>query len=249
MIALPLAAMLFFTADPTPPPALRAAAGEVPTLPEIGRVRSISPSCAIIHDLIIPSFAAARRADDRFAIASKGVPAYAEALTDHDIGESDRSVDQRYGSDAPRQLAHVDQAVTAILHETLVLNRALGDPRFVAGADDPKVVAEQAQLQSMYDAQMARVSILSEFVTREGMTNMKSLPGSSGLRGGRHAATASVPDPPKPATPVVGQPDLNGLGLNDVPASQNWMTSLDQVIHIREFNAATAFIDLAKDCR
>jgi hypothetical protein len=253
MIAQSLAALFVF-GIPLPGPTIgpevaRMLARPVPALPEIGRVRAISPACAIMHDLIIPAFTAARRADDRFAAASKGVPAYAYTLTDHDIGEDDRTVDKRYGSDVDRQLSNISQTVTSILRETQAVSRALGDPRFASGENDPKVVAEREQLQSVYDAQMARASILSEFVTREGTTNMGSLPGSTGLNaGGRRGTARSAPDPARPPIPVNGQPDLNGLGLNDASASQNWMTSLDQVIHVREFNAANTFIDVAKDC-
>jgi len=246
MIALPLAAMLFFGADPTPQPALapaiRSTAGVVPALPEIGRVKAVSPACAIMHDLIIPAFAAVRRADDHFALASKAVPAYFGALNDTDVGD-DPTDNARFGSDSGRQLAHVDQALSGMLREAQLVDSALKDPRFAASSDDPKIAAEQTELQNVLNAQLARASILSEFAMRQNMTQLKR-----GLApvGGR--ARPSVQSAPRPPTPIVGQPDINGLS-NDATASKDWVKTIDSVVHYREYNAANAFIDLAKDCQ
>jgi len=55
----------------SPPPAAQ--------LPEIGRIRAISPSCIALQDIVLPSFAAAARADKEFAQAAPQFAAFAEA--------------------------------------------------------------------------------------------------------------------------------------------------------------------------
>ncbi|MBV9409392.1 MAG: hypothetical protein JO164_11260, partial [Candidatus Eremiobacteraeota bacterium] len=51
-------------------------------LPEIGRVRSTSPACTVMRDLIMPSVNAALRADARFAETRKRLPNYAVLIDD-----------------------------------------------------------------------------------------------------------------------------------------------------------------------
>jgi hypothetical protein len=247
-----VAAALFFAADPTPAPVppMTLQNVAVPDLPEIGRVRASTPSCAILRDLLIPSVNAAKRADDRFAILSTTGPAYAGANVDRDVSEGDLSLDPRYGSDAPRQLAHMDQALSVMIREANVIATALKDPRFATNSDDPKVAAELAQLNAVFDVQAKRANLLNEFVMRENIADVKRLSQSSALNtGGRRGIAPNTPAGTHHPAPSEGLPDLHGDPRNDALAMYNWYRSLNAVVHATEYTAATAFLDIAKECK
>jgi hypothetical protein len=255
MIAVVLGAALFFTADPTPPPVpvspLTLLNVAVPELPEIGRVRATTPSCAILHDLLIPSFLAAKRADDRFATISTAGPAYAGGAS-RDVGEENLSFESRYGSDEARQLSHMDQALSVMLRERKNIETALSDPRFAANADDPKVAEEQKQLRTLLDAQGQRASLLNEFVTRENMFAAKQdVVGGNGLGvGGRRGQALSAPAPTRATPAPEGMPDLHKqIPENDALQMITWYRSLNLGVHAAEFTAATSFLNQAKECK
>jgi hypothetical protein len=255
MIAVSLVAAAFiFAADPTPTPSpvvtttLQNAA--VPDISEIGRTRATTPSCGILRDLLVPSLAAAKRMDDRFALLSSAGPAYAKAFNDRDIAEKDLSVEAKFGDDAPRQLAQMGQTLSALQQQAKVIITALGDSRFAANADDPTVAAEQQQLRALLDAQAMRASALNEFVTRHNLTEMRQLPFSNGLGlGGRHAVVPTKASDPRPPTPLEGLPDLNGDPRNDALAMYNWYRSLNVTVHATEYAAANRFLEIAKNCK
>jgi hypothetical protein len=262
MIAVSLvAAALVFAADPTPAPvpspvpvtsvSVTSLLGTaVPDLPEIGRVRATSPSCAVLRDLIIPSFAAAKRSDDQFSVLSTAGPAYASAAADRDISEQDVATEQRYGSDAGRQRSHMDMSLSGQLREIQIMDAALSDPRFAASADDPKILAEQQQLRDLRDAHMARASVLNEFVLRTQLADMKQLPSSSGLGPGGIRGRQTISRPPeRPHAPLDYLPILNGDPMHDALAMHNWYRSLSSVVHAREYLAANTFLDIAKECK
>ena len=125
-LVLALAATAAAQAPPTPAPA-----PEGSPLPEIGRVRATAPACAAMRDLIMPSFAAARRADARFEQTRVHLPQYVEIVAD-----------KEHKSDVFRSsmLARLDAEASQILSETLVINKALGDPR-MKDTRDPAIAA------------------------------------------------------------------------------------------------------------
>ena len=155
--AIVLIAALGAEPAPTPSPA---AGG----LPEIGRVRSATPACTVMRDLVIPSFAAARRADARFAETRKRLPDWGELAAD------------AAPDDPMRQsaLAKLDADATKLLGEALVINRALGDPRLAADSTDPVVREERRELQQLYDTQKTRANILWEYVMRKNIAMSKA---------------------------------------------------------------------------
>ena len=117
------------------PAAAPTAAPETSPLPEIGRVRSTAPACAALRDLIVPSFSAAQRADNRFVQTRLRLPQYAEI-----------AADKEHHNDVFRTsaLARLDADATALLTETQWLDKALRDPR-LKDTTDPQVVAERTR--------------------------------------------------------------------------------------------------------
>jgi hypothetical protein len=99
-----------------------------PAFPNIGRVRSLAPACASMRDLVIPSLAAAQRADARFVETRKRLPMYADVVDDPE---------HRTGVAREFALSKLDADATALLKEALVINRALGDPRLSKTSNDP----------------------------------------------------------------------------------------------------------------
>ncbi len=224
----------FGTGTPAPAP-------PASNLPEIGRVRAATPACATMRDLIIPSFAAARRADVRFAQTRVRLPQYI-----------DFADDPEHSTDVFREsaLQKIDADATAILNETLVLNKALGDPRF-KNPTDPQVVTEKAQLQQLYDTQQARANQLQEFVMRQRNAIAKNgMEDSGAFRG--HNQPASFPsDAPVPAlTAPPGMPVLNGkIAMADKNTINDWSGSMAAAVRASENLAARIFLPIAYTCR
>jgi hypothetical protein len=215
-----------------------------PTLPEIGRVRALRPACTAMRDLIIPSFAAARRADVRFAQTRVRLPQYVEF-----------AADPEHRTDVFREsaLSRLDADATAILQETLVLNRALGDPRFKDNTD-PQVDAERAQLQQLYNTQQARANQLQEFVMRERNAIAKNGMEDPGAFGRQRGPTtlidaARVPAPMPALTAPPGMPLLSGrIAMADKAAINDWSGSMAAAVRASENQAARAFLPIAHSC-
>ncbi len=225
---------------PTPAPAF--------SLPEIGHVRSATPACAVMRDLIIPSFAAARRADARFALTRPKLPQYA-ALVD----------DPEHRTDIYREsaLARIDSDADALLKETLIINKALGDPRISADSKDPQVMAERKALQELYDTEKVRANLLTEFVIRQKVaiatngidtTNQAFGTRNSNMQQPQAPLTAPpMPDPTLTAPP--GMPLLNGNDLADRQQISQWGADLTAAVAYSENRAAKTFLPIAQSCR
>jgi hypothetical protein len=211
-------------------------------LPEIGRVRAATPGCAVMRDLIIPSFAAARRADVRFAQTRARLPQYI-----------DFADDPEHATDVFREsaLSRLDQDATAILNETLVLNKALGDPRF-KDTSDPQVAAQKAQLQQLYNTQQARANQLQEFVMRQRNAIAKNGMEDSGAFNGKNPSPPPISrDAPTPVlTAPPGMPILNGkIAMADKNTINDWSGSMTAAVRASENMAARAFLPIAHSCR
>jgi hypothetical protein len=223
----------FGTQTPAPAPASN--------LPEIGRVRASTPGCAAMRDLIIPSFAAARRADVRFAQTRVRLPQYI-----------DFADDPEHSTDIFREsaLAKIDADATAILNETLVLNKALGDPRF-KNPSDPQVATEKAQLEQLYEMQQARANQLQEFVMRErNVVARNGLEDSGAFRGRNQPATYPSNAPAPAVTAPPGMPVLNGkIAMADKNTINDWSGSMAAAVRASENQAARIFLPIAYGCR
>jgi hypothetical protein len=234
------------TPEPSASPAARA------PLPEIGRIRATSAACAAMRDLVIPAFAAARRADMRFTETQKRLPNYGEIVADplNQSGIVRESALHRLSMDA-----------ATLLQESQQIAKLLGDPRLSSTVTDPAVVAERARLQELYAAQQTRAAILSEFTQRESMALARANVGMEGNgafsgRGKTGLAPAAqsvdaLPGSPLPATSAQpGMPLLNG----DFPAlnrrqMSEWGNVAAKIVHDAENDAAKTFLPLANGCR
>lgn len=221
---------------------------EPPAVPlqDIGRTRSVTPACAAMRDLIVPSFAAAVRADKRFTDTRKRLPSYVEIADDPE-----------HRTDVFRQmmLSKLDADASTLLQEAKVLNDALGDARLSADTKDPQVAEERRALQTLYVAQMTRANLLNEFVMRERFAVAKDGLGDASpfAPRGLTPKTASqlrTPTNPIPtATAAPGMPSRSGITMADKNAIDDWGSSISTYVRTNENEAARTFLPIAKTCR
>ena len=228
---------------PAPPDTQTTAAPNATSLPEIGRVRSTAPACAAMRDLVLPSFSAAQRADARFLETRVRLPQYAEIAADKE---------HRNGVFRDSALAKLDADATAMLNESLLLDKALRDPR-LKDSTDPQVVAERDGLQQLYAVQKARANQLQEFVMRERIATVRNgMEDSGALRGKRAPATVNA-EPPPDTAPVLnaprGMPRLTGVNaLVDKASLNEWSLNMAAAVRVGENLAAKTFLPIAKSC-
>jgi hypothetical protein len=214
-------------------------------LPDIGRTRATTRACAVMRDLIVPSFEAALRADKRYAEARKRLPNYAEVAGD-----------QMHRDDAVQQmvLTRLDSDASTLLREAQVVSKALGDPRIAATVTDPQVMAERRSLQQLYEAQMTRASLLNEFVMREHVATAKrGIDDNSAFRA-RNAGQSSsfvtaAPVPIAQLTAPPGMPLRSGNSMADKNSLQEWGTLMATYVRANENEAAKTFYTIAQTCR
>jgi len=242
----PTAALVIaLAAAPTPTPfaigTFEPFAPSTAPLPEIGRTRANRPACAAMRDLVIPAFAAARRSDVRFEQTRKRLPDYAELVSDP------MHRPEIYRESA---LARLDEDATSLLTESLVISKALGDPRF-ANNGDADVVAEKRALQQLYEAVQSRANILNEFVIRQRVAIAKSgFDTDPSAMGGRRNLPARPTDQPLPAlTAPPGMPLLQGNTLSDKRQMNEWSRDMSVMVRSSENQAAKTFLPIAQRCR
>ena len=214
-------------------------------LPEIGRTRGVNRACAAMRDIIIPSFAAAVRADTRFAETRKRLPNYTDIANDpvHKDDAFQQMMLEKLGADA-----------STLLQEALILNKALGDPRIAADVNDPQVMAERRSLQQLYEAQKVRANLLNEFVMRErAATAKQGIDDDSAFRA-RNTTNFSGGVSPPPLTIAElkappGMPMRSRIPMADKNSVQDWGTSLATYVRKNENEAAKTFYSIAKTCK
>jgi hypothetical protein len=252
-LAVSAALAVAFAAAPTPKPqpfplgTLQPFGTETPApasnLPEIGRVRAATPVCAAMRDLVVPSFAAARRADARFSETRVRLPKYIEIADDPE-----------HRTDVFREsaLSKLDADATKILEETLVLNKALGDPRF-KDPTDPQVIAVKHQLDQLYRTQQARANQLQEFVMRQRNEIAKNGLGDNHAFAPRNQNQSQAPQtapPPPSLNAPPGMPLLIGkIALADKASLNEWSGNMAAAVRKSENLAAQTFLPIAQSCR
>ncbi len=213
-----------------------------PPLPNIGHVRSATPACSAMRDLIIPSFAAAQRSDVRFEATRKALPNYAELISD-----------PLHRADIYREsaLARLDGDATKLLEEALLISKALGDARF-ANKNDADVVAEKRALEQLYQTVQARANTMTEFVTRQRVAIAKNGidTGASAFVGGRFQGQPTIAPVPMPVlTAPPGMPLLQGNNLSDKQSMNQWSGDMSAAVRYSENEAARTFLPIAQKCR
>ena len=218
-------------ASPSPPSS---------ALPEIGRVRSTTPACTVMRDLVIPSFAAARRADARFTETRKRLPDFGELTVDASPHDPMRQ----------SALAKLDADATKLLGEALVINRALGDPRLAADSTDPVVLQERRELQQLYDAQKTRANILWEYVMRKNIAMSKAQFAEDPTIGGRRQDLGQSDDatPNRDLVVLPGMPPESRIGFANKQRLAEWGDAIAAGIRVSENAAAKAFMPIAQRC-
>lgn len=248
-----LALLCCLAATPTPEPSPT-------TLPEIGRVRATSAACAVMRDLVIPSYAAAMRADARFAETRKRLPQLADLLGDYYHQRAKVKNDGVFLEAAVTRLG-VDSA--NLLREAATIRKLLDDPR-LRDTQDPSVQAERAALQQVYEMQQARANALSEFATRQSVELGRDYVGmeSDFSKTGKQIMAEVDPDrtgedlrhvpSPIPAPTIsarAGMPLITGLEARDRAALDEWAAGAQRAVRQSENQASRTLLPLAQACR
>ncbi len=247
--ALTAAVAVALGASPPPVPAPPAASPTVAPngadLPEIGRVRSTTPVCAAMRDLVIPAFNAAQRADARFLQTRSQLPRYAEIAADRE---------HKDGVFRDSALAKLDADANAMQNEALALEKALHDPRLTT-TTDPQVIAERKGIEALYAVQKARANQLQEFVMRERIVTVRNGMQDSKALQGRHAPASQAAEPapqsaaPPPLNVPRGMPILTGISaLADKASLNEWSLNMAAAVRAGENDAAKSFMPIARDC-
>lgn len=223
----------FTLESPTPAPLV---------LPRIGGVKA-RPACTAMREVVIPSFAAARRGDARFSTAATQLQQYIDAVDDPmDKEQTTRQM----------RLSRLDQTATGLLQDALEISKALGDPRIAADIKDPQTQALRAKLQQLYTLQAARAKLVWLFVERQRNEVNKTDLGSTNAFDPRSAppqAPIDVPTPMPGATTPPEMPAMHGIAFGDKETMQKWTGGIDAGVRATENDAARTFLTIAKGCR
>ena len=252
-LALPCGAPAQVAPEPSASPAAQ--------LPEIGRVRATSAACAAMRDVVIPSYAAAMRADARFAETRKRLPQLADLLGDYYHQRAKVKSDGVFLEAAVTRLG-VDSA--NLLREAATIRKLLDDPR-LRDTQDPSVQAERAALEQVYETQQARATVLNELATRQSVELGRDYVGmeSDFTKTGKQIMAEvdtdrtgnqlgrSVPSPiPVPTISArAGMPLITGLEARDRAALDEWAAGVQIAVRQSENQASRTLLPLAQNCR
>ena len=218
-------------------------------LPEIGRVRAITPSCAVMRDLVIPSWQVAQKVDARFVKnAQPRLPKYMRVV-DEDATNPERTM----------LISYLDQQVGLMKEDLTKISDALGDYRLRSPRDSQSALLRD-KLQDLYDAESGRANILWEFVTRQRVQQAKdearalraqTAPTVNVAAGGNPDTGIGIPG----ATPVPGQtpepyamPHLTGIPLQDERTMTMWGESMTNAVYDTEDSTSRVFTVVANSC-
>ncbi len=226
------------------PVAASATPEAAPDLPEIGRVRSLTPSCAVLRDLAIPAFGAVLKENQLFNDSAPFYAKWAEAVVDDSTNTAVRDM----------YLSRMGQNLANMFAETQKIGKALGDPRLQVKGD-PFIDLERRQLQQLYDVQASRENVMSEFLIRQNVAIGKTeFADNSAFQGGRGAGQSEL-TPQATPTPFevdrrkYGQPVLSGKnGFADKHVMSDWTANLGAEAKISTEAAARAFYPIGKTC-
>jgi hypothetical protein len=208
-----------------------------------------------MRDLVVPAFAAARRADMRFEDTRKRLVRYATFASDNGTHIGARHDVDDGAVFRESELARLDTDVSRLLQEAQTIRKLMDDPRLAPDSKDPLVQTERAQLGSVYDQQQRRAALLAEFVQRESMSANKNLVGMGNNLGiaSRDGTFAKDPDPtpqsaPPPPSAAPGMPSLSRFDVADRSRLGEWGDRAALAVRASENQAAKAFLGIAKAC-
>jgi len=218
-------------------------------LPEIGRVRATSAACAAMRDVVIPAFAAARRADAQFGTVRQDLPRYIQLKADY---KSQQDTVKSGGVTLEAQWHKVSSESASLLHETEAIRKLLDDPRLPAQSSDPAIRLERERLEALYAAQQARASYLNQLMQRESASLAKSAVGTEdplAFPQGQHVQIDPQARPRPASTALPGMPLLNGFDAADRARIEDWSAAQVRAVHETEEQAAKTFLPFAQGCR
>jgi hypothetical protein len=209
--------------------------------PEIGRVRTVAPSCVAMHDLVVPTFAQALKADASFAQATPWLAGYAENIAK----DGDPHLAQMY-------LSRMGQTIATMLQAMQPVAKALGDPK-LKGEPGGAVDDEHKALEQLFETEMGRLTTLNEFYLRQTTNAARAeLQADDGAfaRSVRHgSAPEATPTPFTSDRTMFGQPNLDPnvpfVARNEMNA---WSAGMSAQVRESEAQAARIFYPLAKSC-
>jgi hypothetical protein len=248
-----LLAAAFFAAAPPVVSAQMEAAPATPSpsaLPEIGRTRATTAACAVMRDILIPSFAAAQRADARFGVVRTSLRRYVQLKSDYN---GQRAPVKSDGVMLESQFNRLSVDAASLLQEADAIRKLLDDPRIAAGSNDPVIREEREQLERVYATQQARANALSELMLRESTYLAKNLVGWEDPAAFAQMNLPKIANaPPRPApkfTAPPGMPLLNGFDAADRSRVDEWSAAQTRIARAGEEQAAKTFLPLAQRCR
>lgn len=251
-LALPCGAPAQVAPEPSASPAAQ--------LPEIGRVRATSAACAAMRDVVIPSYAAAMRADARFAETRKRLPQLADVLGDYYHQRAKVKSDGVFLEAAVTRLG-VDAA--NLLHEAAIIRKLLDDPR-LRDTQDPSVQAERAALQQVYETQQARATALNELATRQSVeltrdnvgmesdfvkTNKQIMAEVHSQDTEELGKSRPSPIPAPTISARAAMPLITGLEARDRAALDEWAAGVQSAVRQSENQASRTLLPIAQSCR
>jgi hypothetical protein len=214
-------------------------------LPEIGRVRSLTPACAAMRDLVIPAFAASQGVSKKFDETAPYFSRYIETIEDEKDNTALRDM----------LLSRMGQNVSLMMRDSQKIAQALGDPRLSPNSKDPAIVEERKQLDLLYDVQMDRANILNEFLIRQNVAIGRSEFSDNSAFAGRSPGGSQSLSPQPTATPVdidrrrFGQPVLDGRnGFADKHVMSDWTNDMAAQAKLAANIAAKGLLPIAKSC-
>ncbi len=234
VVALVLAQIATSSPIPAPSPA---PSGEA----EIGRVRTVAPSCVAMRDLVIPSFAQMLKTDASFAQATPWLAGYAENIAK----DGDPHLAQMY-------LSRMGQTVATMLQSLQPVAKALGDPK-LKGEPGGAVDDEHKALQQLYDVELARLTVLNEYYLRQSTSAARAELQADDGAFARSVHHGSAPEPtPTPFTSdrtLFGQPNLDPnvpfVARNEMNA---WSGGMTTQVRASQAEAARVFFPIAESC-
>ena len=228
-----------FAQTPAPP-----AATIVPSLPEIGRVRAVSPLCAVVRDIALPSFDSARHADAQFFAAASKLPDYVKTLDEESRWHMGGT--QAYNDPRVAWYRHmIGQYVVHMAVSITDMEKKLGDPR-IANATDDDTVALRNSLDEMAAVQRGRVNILEEYIMRQEMTAGRSL--ADKMRQNTTGAAPTQPDG-RPTPLLDYLPSMNGNPERDHQIMREWTGALAGAVGETESASVKVVAGIAERCR
>lgn len=209
-------------------------------LTEIGRVRAVTPICAVVRDAVVPSIEAIHAADERWkTVASDHLQRFARLNA------------SREGPDVGTSAAvfQINRDGAALLAFSKKIADALGDPRIAENAGDKDTQTVRASLQRLFEMQRDRAMTLTEFGMRRGMSEMRQDTKGPATRG--EAVQPVATDDPDRIIP--GMPRLHGskigLSMADEEAMRDWTTTVSTRIAAGQRPALRNLLPIVEGCR